>query len=191
MSLITTVGGASSNSFDTLANMESFLTGIFGTLLTSWTDLNTVQREFRAELAADWCGYLPLRGRRSYRNQLLPFPRTCQKDASIVEERVKEAQALMMYEVVHRAFTVEEDDMEEGAEQAGAVKSVSLGVLSVSFSDSTSSGNAGMLLRIIRSGHPMIYSRLKPYISTVRGGKLRTAAERTIDERALLTTTTV
>lgn len=191
MSLVTTVGGAQSNSFETLSNMETFLTSIFGTLVTTWSSLTTAQKEFQAEMAADWIGYLPLRGRRAYRNQGLAFPRTCQLDSSVMPDRVKEAQALMLYEVVHRAWNIEEDSLEEGAEQVGSVKSVSLGVLSVSFGDSISSGNPGVLLKIIQSGHPAIYSRLKPYIATIRGGKLRTAAERAIDTLALRTTTTI
>lgn len=74
MSLITRVGAENANSFVTLAWAERTLQTLVSDL-SSWTVLSTFDKEYRLILAAAMIGLLPLRGRKTYLNQNLAFPR--------------------------------------------------------------------------------------------------------------------
>lgn len=186
MSLITYTGGAESNSFVTVSWAEDYLTEIYGSLSTNWSSLaTTALKEHRLILAAEMMGWLPLRGRRAYRYQRLPFPRDCQRNPRVLPEEAKKAQALIAHDVVD--LMMQNIAEAEGSDSDPQVKSVSLGVLSVAFGAEGSTGT--FMSRIIKSSQGQVYILLKPYLSTIRGYKLRTTGEITTDSTELLTTT--
>lgn len=189
MTLIAYTGGAESNSYADLTWLEAYMVTIYGSPLSSdWTGLTTAQKEWCCEMACHMMGYLPLRGRRSYRYQGLPFPRTCQTDPAVVPTEVKQAEAMLAYEIAAPSMAQELSSI--GTVPSGNISGLTIGPLTVNFATSTS-GYYGIMTRLLKSGHPQIYLKLKKFISQIRGPKMRTESERYLDDATLLTTTTV
>jgi len=191
MSLNTSIGGAESTSFSAIAWIEGYLEDVYGTLADSWTSLTEAQKEIRAEFGALIIGWLPLRGRRAYRNQRLPFPRDHQADPRTIPLEVYEAHALITYEVAHPALT-KESTAPDSQISMPPIQSIDVGgVLQVMFSYSLQSlEKGGRLVRLISSDHPLIYSKMQRHLYVIRGRKIRNPSEVAYDEASLLTTST-
>ncbi len=77
MALITRIGANNANSFVSLDQAEIILASLYNDAdLSEWSALSNSEKEYRLILAAKIIGLMPLRGRRVYRRQALPFPRT-------------------------------------------------------------------------------------------------------------------
>ena len=183
MALIIRIGGAESNSYLTVAEADALMPGLPDDTC-EWEALTPAEKEFRLRMGASLIGKLPLRGHRSYRAQALEFPRSVQSNQRVIPDEVKEAQAMMAYSVVHRAFGSRGSVSEAATGQR--VSQVSLGgLLSVSFSG-TALETGSQLDRLVRSVQAPIYMLLKKFISQVRGGTVLNESE--LED--LLTTTT-
>lgn len=190
MTLVTAVGGASSNSYATISYAETFLSGLIPAgLKDDWTGLDTTGKEFQMIMAAAAMGFLPLRGRRSYRNQILDFPRDCQATPAIMPDAVKQAQSLIAYDLVQPSVSAFLDEDEDVPAEAKDITSVQIGPLTVNFGEGSILGSSTML-RLIKSSTFPIQALLKPYLTTVRGSAVRNADQIWADEATLLTTTT-
>ena len=171
MGLSVASGGANSDSYCSVVWAESYLLGLYPDGLGDWDSLVKAQKEHRMKLAAMIMGYLPLRGKRAYRNQVLEFPRYIRNEPRALEGKkipvdVMRAQALIAYGIVHRGLATESSPDEGGA--AGRVSSVSLGgLLSVRFSDGPLTGGT-ILTALIRSQDFPIYALLKPFLLQAR-----------------------
>jgi Putative DnaT-like ssDNA binding protein len=197
LSLITSIGGPESNSYVSLSWAETYLATLFGTLSDEWTTLSTEMREYRLEMGAALIGWLPLRGHRVYKQQSLSFPRSCQTDVTVIPENVKNAQALLAYEVAHLAVNAETSLTDNGISQDGAsVRFIGLGALQVTLGSEITAQGGGLLLAFIRSGYPQIYLMVMPFCSSIRAHRIRTEEERAadyddlLDYEDLITTTT-
>jgi hypothetical protein len=74
MSLITRIGASNANSYVKLGQAETILGTLFSDL-SEWAALTTGQKEQRLILAAEIMEYMPLRGKRVYKDQVMAFPR--------------------------------------------------------------------------------------------------------------------
>jgi len=180
--LITRIGADYANSFVTLDQANTILPTVCPDDLTEWNALTDTQKEFRLTIAAQVLGYLPLRGKKTYKNQALCFPRmywdreeevwTAEEEYELdfhrafrVPQEVKEAQCMVAFSVVHRGLA----NRPEVDEEAGmTVTSVSLGgMLSVGFGDGKVSGTA--LDKLMLSPQSLIYFKMKRFIAQFRG----------------------
>lgn len=183
MALITRIGGGDSNSYLTVAEADALMPELPDDTC-EWEALAEADKEFRLRMGAALIGKLPLRGHRSFRAQALEFPRSVQSNQRAIPDEVKEAQAMMAYSVVHRAFANRGSVTEAATGQR--VSQVSLGgLLSVSF-QGTALETGSQLDRLVRSVQAPIYMLLKKFISQVRGGTVLNEDE--LED--LLTTTT-
>lgn len=127
MALVTEVGGASSDSYATIAEMDAYLAAMYDeqTVLTEWEDLSETQKEHRAKLAALLMNTIAWRGAKACRNQRLEFPRWWRWDdgypldedtyldysditeytAPTISQEVKDAQCELAIQVVHSGIT--------------------------------------------------------------------------------------
>lgn len=122
MPLITTVGGASSNSYIAVSEADTYLDNLQYTL-TEWDALEDEEKEFRLSTAALLINTLPLRGAKACRDQRLEFPRWWRTDdgyptyedsyieyseiaaagytSPVVPQEIKDAQIQLSYHLVH------------------------------------------------------------------------------------------
>ena len=190
MSLTTHVGGAESNSFCLVTQAEDWLADVYGADLTNWLAMPLSRRELFLMAAAEFMAYLPLRGDRSYRNQRLCFPRTCQQDPSVLPDEVWQAQAVIALDVVYR-WAASEYSAPELGDVSGDITSFGLGgVLQVAIAGNGNSVTGGVLSRLSKPSSLMLFSLLKPYLTTVKARSVRREAERIVEASLLLTTTT-
>lgn len=193
MALTTANGGAVSDSYATVSQADDYLTRLYGAdNLGTWADLTTFQKEYRLRIAAQLLGLLPLRGRRSYANQALDFPRYVPEvsfnNPRKVPGPVVEAQILIAFGIVHRGLA-NESSPDDGV-AAGRVKSVGLsGLLSVSFADGPTTGGT-VLGAIIRNSEFPVYSLLRPWMIQLRMHNIKTADEEVADYLPVYTTST-
>jgi hypothetical protein len=180
MSLVTYVGGAESDSFATVAEVEDYFAEIEADT-SVWEGYSLGEKEFRLQLAAQMLGHLPLRGRVVFRNQSLCFPRTCQPYGSRfkIPMEAKRAQALVALQVIPPTV------VSPGQEASyGLPTSVSIGgLLSASFG--STSHTASILERFTSQVPFPVYMLLKKFIAQIRGGAVLNA-----DEAPTLSTTT-
>jgi len=176
MALITTVGGADSDSYVTLVEAEATLKKFYPEQYEQWVDIETdEEREVLLRGSAELMGYLPLRGRKVYCDQALHFPRMLRRDPDdavydSIPDGIKECQAQIAFNVLFRA-SLSNAAVEDGAVSGSRVTQVSLGggLLMVSFSgDNETSGT--ILDRITRSVNYQSYLSIKKFLSQVRGG---------------------
>lgn len=182
MPLITRIGARYANSFVTLHQADLIMPTVTSDSMDAWTALSDADKEYRLAYAATLIGYLPLRGKKTYKNQALAFPRVLwDRDNGVwtdaleyevdfhsafrIPEEVKEAQCMVAYSVVHRALA----NRPSITEVAGmAVSSVGLGgMLNVTFGDMSLSGTP--LDKILSSAQSLIYVKLKRWLSQFRG----------------------
>jgi len=190
VTLVTTVGGANSNSYITAEEASSILTSI-GFNSVSWLTASTAVKEYTLALAANLIGLLPLRGNRVYIDpitdryiQALDFPRDIQSDTSVIPNDVKEAQAILAATVVYDSFnntvsrytpTDPSNPSLDNLIESGAIETITVGgVFTVKLASGVSSvfGRKGSLadLNVIPTilGWP-VYMRMKPYLTQFRG----------------------
>lgn len=164
--LITTPGGSSSNSFDTLEGLDATLASApFDT--SSWDDLTDEQKDQIAIFGALAFNFLPLRGWRVYTNQALASPRTYQDDLTIVPQAFKTAQAYACFLGVKPAMA--KIETEAGSIGKAEVKSVSLeGLVSMTFASDVlqRQGSTGetSLIRLMLSREFPIWFLLSPHL---------------------------
>jgi hypothetical protein len=173
MALELAVGGRQTESFCSAEEADAYI-ALLGMDTTSWDALETAAKEFRLKLAAQVMDYLPWRGLRPYCGQALCFPRTCQDDVTRYPDEVKQAQAQLAFNLIHRALqALAEQSPDDGLVSASRVTQVSLGgLLSVSFSGDPA--KAGTLLdRITNSIQFPVYLALTRYTSQIRGGTVK------------------
>ena len=80
MALDTTVGGSSSESYVTVADLDTYLESVYGDTASTFLDLEAVGKEHRLKLAALTLNSFPYRGVKASRNQRLEFPRWWRTD---------------------------------------------------------------------------------------------------------------
>lgn len=186
--LVTSTGGAESNSYISVEEADSILATYLGDSVSeAWTNSTEAQKELRLIMAAAAIEWLPLTGRRAYRNQAMAFPRTSQSDPYVVPLAIRECQAFMAHDGIGTAAVSALEQTMPVLDQS-PVRSLSIGALSFSLSDTYA--NQDRLSRMIRSSQFPIYLKLQPYVSIIRGGSIPTTAELTAAEEELLTTTT-
>ncbi|MFH1114805.1 MAG: DnaT-like ssDNA-binding protein [Pseudomonadota bacterium] len=175
MAIVTTPGGSSSNSFITVAEADDYLAAatLFDT--SPWNGLNETQKEQRLIHAAllmktRFCWI----GRPVYKKQALPFPRwspdeqTLDEDSAVIPESIKEVQAYIALDIVHRG-TVGVPPASEGTRKPD-LKRVSLfGSLDVTLGDGLQApAEPSSLSLSIASRHWVIERMLSPYLTTVQ-----------------------
>ena len=122
MSLDTTVGGPSADSYQSVDDVNDYLEGRFtATDLATWDALDESEQELRLRVAATIINTMSFRGAKACRNQSLEFPRWWRWDdnypsyeddyldyadipttvAPTVPQEVKWAQSELAYQVVH------------------------------------------------------------------------------------------
>lgn len=182
MALITKIGGVESDSFVTVAEADVIVPTLPDDP-SAWEDLETAEKEYRLQLAAQLMGVLMLRGRKVYCGQGLCFPRSSQPQVHMIPDEVKETQVFVAYSVVHRAL---ENRPESVTEQAAGsrVTRVSLGgLLSVGFSGEPISAGSYMD-KMVRTTQFPAFLKMKRWLTQVRGG------QPTTEELPCSTTTT-
>jgi hypothetical protein len=193
MSLITSIGGAESESFTQLDYAEDYIENICGgaeNVRASWTGKTEFQKEYALAQACEILGYLPLRSMKAFRNQRLPFPRKHQSDPWSIPQEVIHASILIAYDVVAPGMDSANTLSTSGSFTGqGPVTGVSLGVLSVSFGQPMQTG-PNMLLQILKGSPFQIYSLLKPHITQFKSRRILNTDEKAILDAELLTTTT-
>lgn len=175
MALITTIGGATSDSYITLVEAVALLKVSFPEQYEEWTDLEEEMQEALLRGACDVISYLSLRGKKVYCEQALSFPRMLLRDAEDVvydsiPNGVKSAQAEIAFNVLYRA-SLSGAEVAEGEVAGSRVTQVSLGggLLMVSFAgDNETSGT--MLDRVTRSINHRTYLALRRHLTQFRGG---------------------
>jgi hypothetical protein len=127
MALITTVGGANSDSYVTTNEADTYLDDL-GYSITDWEALDDEPKEFRLKMGALLINTLPLRGAKACRSQRLEFPRWWRTDdgyptyedtyieyseiaaasyiAPTIPQEVKDAQIQFTYQVVHNGIMI-------------------------------------------------------------------------------------
>jgi hypothetical protein len=75
MSLDTTVGGGSSDSYVTVAELDTYLESVYGDTASTFLDKEEAAKEHRLRLAALLLNTFPFRGVKASRDQRLEFPR--------------------------------------------------------------------------------------------------------------------
>lgn len=186
MSLTTTVGGATSDSFATLTEIEAYLTEFYGEAVPAeWDELSNAQKEYVAQTMAQVIGHYPLRGRRVYLNQVLCFPRTCQTDTTVVPDAVKEVQALLCVRLgIYLLSRILAEDVSEPPIPAtgGIIEDVEIGPLSFGLGQSENQVPVPVENLIAQSRFSDLRLRLKPYLASIRGWKVRSQTEIEEDE---------
>ena len=82
MALDTTIGGSSSDSYATVAELDAYLTAAYGetTAVTTFVEKEEAEKEHRLRLAALILNTFPWRGAKASRDQRLEFPRWWRTD---------------------------------------------------------------------------------------------------------------
>jgi len=80
MALDTTVGGSSSDSYATVAELDEYLEAAYGDTASTFIDLEESAKEFRLKLSALLMNNFPYRGVKASRDQRLEFPRWWRTD---------------------------------------------------------------------------------------------------------------
>jgi|GEM_PF-5996413 len=189
MALCTRIGGAESDSLVTVAEADDIVQNHLPDDPTAWLALTTAQKEYRLKLGAQLLSYLPLRGRKVYCTQALPFPRTCQGVVHSIPDEVKHTQVFLAYSVIHRGLANRPTDVAE-EESGAAVSQVSLGgLLTVAFrGTAVEAGNA--LDKVMRSSQSPAYLMMKRWLSQVRGGTVLNDDEISCSTTSTTSTTT-
>lgn len=175
MALVTTPGGISSNSFITVVEADSYLATatLFDT--TPWTSLNEAQKEERLIHAAlimktrfTWIGW-PV-----YKRQALPFPRRMPDSESLDEaavpipEPIKQAQAFIALDIVHRG-SVGLTPASHGKAKPYLKRLSLFGSLDVTLTDTPrTTSDPSALGRAIASAHWIVEQLLAPYLTTIQ-----------------------
>lgn len=206
MALVTRIGASNANSFVSLDQADNILNSIYTEAqLVKWNELTNSQKEHRLILAAKLMAQLPFRGRRVYKNQALPFPRTKKvpsgrtkigsyltdspiyaglEDEWLPEEQcrripdeVKEIQCQIALEVIHPAIEKSAIGDESAGTWIGDVGSFSIsGGFSISFDkEGKASGNVFDNLWTAVGG--LIFVKLHRWLSQVRGGAIRSVRD--------------
>lgn len=179
MDLITTVGASDANSFCTVSEADTYLAAHTIVDTSAWSALTTAQKAERLYQAAlimsqhyMWFHY-PV-----YEKQALPFPRWYLDSdgdeqyvgggsSASIPEPIKQAQALIALNVVHRG-ALSLTSVSQGVAKPPVKKLSLFGSLSVEVqAGDLSPSAAGMLANIIQTENWMIESLLGPYKGTV------------------------
>jgi len=170
MSLVTTIGSKLTTSFVTITEADDIL-DLMPDDDADWTALSDNEKELRLKWAATLMSYLPWRGTRQYRNQRLCWPRTGTiADADTIPDEIKDAQAMLAYQVIHRALSNRPDIDSETDDPD--LKSISIsGLVSLTYADGRMPKGIPFL-QIIRTIHFPIVLTLEPYLTRFRGGKV-------------------
>jgi hypothetical protein len=193
MALLTAVGGRESNSYIQAAEADAILTAFSeasGIPITDWTSLSQQQKEYRLLMAVAIMAYFPWRGRRIYCGQALQFPRDLEETRIVtnpsfdmeltgqtrisffVPDIVKEAQAQIAYNVVHKALVARPTLEAENLPANARVTQVALsGILTVQVSGDPA--KKGSILDLVcQSLQWPTYFALMKFTSQIRGGTI-------------------
>lgn len=167
MSLDVTIGTKTATSYVDIDDADDIL-ALMPDDDTDWLALTDNEKELRLKWAANLMMYLPWRGTRQYR-QRLSWPRsnTIAEESTIPDE-VKDAQAMIAFQVIHRAL-VNRPDIDAEVDDPD-LKSISIsGLVSLTYSDKRMP--KGMpFMAALRSIHFPIILTLEPYLTRFRGG---------------------
>jgi len=190
MALHTKVGGRETNSYITIAEADTILASeaIVVEDDAVWVALSLGEKEYRLLQAFNFMDMLPFVGSRIYVGQAASFPRSFQSTyglgPKVIPEVVKESQAQIAFSVIHRAL-IERPAVSEGI-GGTRVSRISLGgLLSASFVKKSTEGASSFDV-FLKTIHWPIYSKLLPYLTSIRGG----AVINLVEEPTLSTTTT-
>lgn len=160
---------------------------VIGVSAGTYTSSITEYKEWLLQLAAQLIGLLPIRGYRVYTNQSLDFPRSSQRDLTIVPDEVKEAQAILASLVVLPNLVSQPDKASATvlplSLQAAAVTEVSVaGIMNVKTGASSTSSSGGYalttMLEIMSNTFCLpVYLRMKKYLTQFKGGSLKPLTE--------------
>lgn len=168
MTLVTTIGSSSANSYSSVAEADAALAAsIFYPDVSLWTALTTAQKEELLIHATLVMGRFWWNGYEVYENQALPLPRRWTEDEDIViPDNAKTAQAYIAFDVILRS-TYDKTLPSEGGDDM-AVKSFSVGGLSVTLaSQSLQQLDATALAQAIKSQYAHIYRLIESLVSEV------------------------
>ena len=179
--LTTTVGGAYSDSFITVAEADSLISGaeVATDELATWASLSSDAKELRLRAAAQLIGLLPLRGHRVFEYQALPFPRSVQLDVHVIPDAVKTSQALIAYLVVNRNLAdVTSNASESGLLSDALVREVDVvGVMKVRLQHTLDASTIRAqsqfrpaFLKLMKAYGAPIWMLMRPYIAQLKGG---------------------
>lgn len=156
--------------------------GVLGITTGVYTSNITAQKEYLLQLSAQLIGFLPLRGHRVYLNQALDFPRSSQKDVTVIPDEVKEAQAILASLVVLPNLLSQQDKASSVilpiSLQTSSVTEVNVaGIMDVKTgaSSSSSAKNYTLPSQLSKMSNTFclpVYLRMKRYLSQFRGGVL-------------------
>jgi hypothetical protein len=158
---------------------------VFGFVAGTYEDHISYSKEYILKLAAELIGFMPIRGERVYEYQALDFPRTVQRDTTMIPVPIKEAQAILASLVVLpnllEQISMSDEALLPTSLQNAIVDKVKVaGIMDVS-TTSTSSSSGGStsstttynMMQAMTSAFALpAYLRMKPYISQIRGGTL-------------------
>lgn len=175
MTICTTPGGSSSNSFITVSEADSYLAATTLFDATPWEDLTESHKEERLMHAAllmktgfHWIG------RPVYKRQALPFPRRL-PDAQDVDgstitipEPIRKAQAYIALDIVHRA-AVGLTPASHGMSRRDLKRLSLFGSLDVTLGEMPHApSDPSSLGRSVASAHWVVQHILSPYVTTVQ-----------------------
>lgn len=169
MSLFTTLGSKSANSYITVVEADSYLASSPYNL-TAWSALTVAQKEYRLILAAKLMNTFSWAGYRVYENQALSFPLWfLDTDTVEIPEDIKTAQAYIAYAVIHRGLT-EITNPADGRSSEPEIKRLSLfSSLVVEASENPVVKSDGSLFEaLISSEHFPIYLLISDYLTQIQ-----------------------
>lgn len=170
MALVVTVGSSDATSLATNEEAATILADApFDA--SSWDEMEEAAQDQCLTLAALALDWMPLRGYRVYADQALPFPRTHQKDTTVIPDEVKTAQVYGAFLVVKPAF--EKIGNEAGSIGKAEVKSVTLeGLVSMTFASDALQRQGGIgsssLTRLFLSRESPIWILMSRHLSRFR-----------------------
>jgi hypothetical protein len=186
MSIITTVGGADTESYVTVAEANDYLSAFYGEMPTVWDNLDEAPKEQRLKISALLMNTYAYRGVKASYYQNLAFPRwsyetdeyewvvddpeyflnysDIENNAPIVPSEVKYAQVEIAYQVVCHLMTLEPLAFSEKE-----IKMFELGgSLSIEFFPEASRSTGISKARL--SSTDIIYAYMSKWYRTVNGG---------------------
>lgn len=177
MTLYTYPGAPESNSFITVEEAAAILGKYYmADKLSTWTDLSDTLKELFLEQAVHIMeDSFAFRGYRTYYYQALCFPRTgCPENIGFdkynVPQPVKEAQALIAYEVAYRGYANRPDIEDE----TGNLEISSMSVGGLSFSTTGAKAGAGdSFEEFINDSFGAIKTLLNRFSAQIRGGAVK------------------
>jgi hypothetical protein len=187
LTLKTAEGGPDTNSYNTVAEAESYLAE-FPYDLTDWYALTKAEKVLRLVLAADLMSYLSWRGYKAYQYQALSLPRrNCQElfgyALNMIPPEVKRAHAVIAYTVVHRNIA----NLPAISETTGKSRVSGFSISGLSISLHGLLADTGSDFEdYIRDSHAMIYALLRKFLTKMRAA---VATERTLLAFTSTTTT--